>query len=50
LHKYEITVYALKTDTLGLDKNTNAAIFGFCLWNNTLAKASIVSYYQRDNK
>ena len=50
LHKYEITVYALKTDTLGLDKNTNAAIFGFYLWNNTLAKASIVSYYQRDNK
>ena len=50
MYKYEITVYALKTDTLGLDKNTNAAIFGFYLWNNTLAKASIVSSYKRDNK
>ena len=50
LHKYEITVHALKTDTLGLDENTNAAVVGFYLWNNTLAKASIVSYYKRDNK
>lgn len=48
LHKYEITVYALKTDKLGLDENTNAAIVGYYLSNNTLAKASIVSYYKRD--
>jgi len=47
LHQYIITVYALKTDTLGLDKNTNPAIVGYYLWNNTLAKASIVSYYER---
>ena len=47
LHQYIITVYALKTDTLGLDKNTNPAIVGYYLWNNTLAKASIVSYYKR---
>ncbi len=46
-HKYEITVYALKVDKLGLDENTNAAIVGYYLWNNTIAKASIVSYYQR---
>jgi Raf kinase inhibitor-like YbhB/YbcL family protein len=50
LHKYEITVHALKTATLGLDENTNAAVVGFYLWNNTLAKASIVSYYKRDKK
>ena len=47
LHQYIITVYALKTDTLGLDKKTNPAIVGYYLWNNTLAKASIVSYYKR---
>ena len=49
-HKYEITVYALKTDKLGLDENTNPAIVGDYLWNNTLAKASIVSYYKRGKK
>lgn len=47
-HQYIITVYALKTNTLGLDKNTNPAIVGFYLWNNTLAKASIVAYYKRE--
>ncbi|MCO6173868.1 YbhB/YbcL family Raf kinase inhibitor-like protein [Flavobacterium sp. NRK F10] len=47
LHQYIITVYALKTDKLGLDENANPAIVGFYLWNNTLAKASIVTYYQR---
>ena len=47
-HKYEITVYALKTDKLGLDENTNAAVVGYYLNNNTLAKSTIVSYYKRD--
>ncbi len=47
LHQYIITVYALKTDTLGLDANTNPAVVGYYLWNNTIAKASIVSYYKR---
>lgn len=47
LHQYIITVYALKTDKLGLDENTNPAVVGYYLWNNTLAKASIVAYYQR---
>ncbi len=47
LHQYIITVYALKTDKLGLDAQTNPAIVGYYLNNNTLAKASIVSYYQR---
>jgi len=50
IHQYIITVYALKTDKLGLDKNTNAAVVGFYLWNNTLAKASIVTYYKRAKK
>lgn len=47
LHQYIITIHALKTDKLGLDGNTNPATVGFYLWNNTLAKASIVMYYQR---
>jgi len=47
LHQYIITVYALTTEQLGLDQNTNPAVVGYYLWNNTLAKASIVTYYQR---
>ncbi|MDW3194224.1 MAG: YbhB/YbcL family Raf kinase inhibitor-like protein [Cytophagales bacterium] len=46
-HQYVITVFALKTDKLGLDANTNPAIVGYYLGNNTLAKASIVAYYER---
>ncbi len=46
-HQYIITIYALKVDSLGLDENTNAAVVGYYIGNNTLAKASIVSYYQR---
>lgn len=47
LHQYVITVYALKTDKLGLTENTNPAVVGFYLWNNAIGKASIVSYYER---
>ena len=46
-HHYIITVYALKIDKLGIDENTNPAVVGFNLWNQTLAKASIVAYYKR---
>ena len=47
IHQYIITVHALKTDKLGVDANTNPAIVGYNIWNNTLAKASIVTYFQR---
>ncbi len=50
IHEYVITVYALKTDTLGLNANTNPAVVGYYLWNNTIAKSSIVAYYKRDKK
>ena len=50
LHQYIITVYALKTDKLGLNESTNPAVVGYYLWNNTIAKASIVTYYQRSKK
>jgi len=46
-HQYIITVYALKTEKLGLDKNANPAMVGFYLNSNTLQKASIVMYYKR---
>jgi hypothetical protein len=47
-HTYIITLYALKTPVLeGLDKNTMPALVGFNVHFNTLAKASIVMYYQR---
>lgn len=47
IHQYVITVHALKVANLGLDKNTNPAIVGYNIWNNTIAKASIVTYYER---
>ncbi|WP_445721651.1 YbhB/YbcL family Raf kinase inhibitor-like protein [Flavobacterium sp.] len=48
IHQYIITIYALKTDKLQLDANTNPAIVGFYLWQNTIEKASIVTYYKRN--
>lgn len=47
IHQYILTIHALKVDKLGLDKNTNPAVVGYYLWQNTLAKASLVTYYQR---
>jgi len=47
LHQYIITIHALKIDKLGLNGETNPAIVGYYLHNNTISKASIVAYYQR---
>lgn len=46
-HQYVVTVYALNTDKLGLDANASPAVVGYTLNGNTLAKASIVFYYER---
>lgn len=46
-HQYIITVYALKTTKLGLDKNANPALVGYYLNSNALQKASVVMYYKR---
>lgn len=46
-HQYVITVFALKTDKLGLDKSANPALVGYYLNGAILAKASIVMYYKR---
>ncbi|MCT7549589.1 YbhB/YbcL family Raf kinase inhibitor-like protein [Aliarcobacter butzleri] len=46
-HRYIFTVHALDIETLGLDKNTNAATVGYYINSHTIAKASIISYYNR---
>ncbi len=48
IHQYQYTVYALKTNTLGLDATASPELVGYYLWMNTLAKATIVSYYKRE--
>jgi Raf kinase inhibitor-like YbhB/YbcL family protein len=39
-HHYIYTVYAVKVDKLPVEKGASAALVGFMLWQNTLAKAS----------
>lgn len=46
-HRYIFTVHALDIETLGLDKNTNAATVGYYINSHSIAKASIISYYNR---
>lgn len=46
-HRYIITVFALRTDKLGLDAKASPAYVGFNLHAQTLAKASIIFYYER---
>jgi Raf kinase inhibitor-like YbhB/YbcL family protein len=46
-HKYIVTLYALKTDKLGLDSNANPALVGFMLEQNLIEKASLIFYYKR---
>ena len=46
-HQYIITVYALKKESLGLNKNASPALISFQLNANALAKASLVVYHKR---
>jgi len=46
-HQYIFTVFALKVAKLELDKNAMPALVGFYLRANSLARASIVAYYER---
>ncbi len=46
IHQYIITVYALKVEKLGLNSSILPPGVGFNLFNNTIAKASIVFYDQ----
>jgi Raf kinase inhibitor-like YbhB/YbcL family protein len=46
-HAYVITVYALKTAKLGLDKNATPALVGYLISQQLLAKASLIVYNKR---
>jgi Raf kinase inhibitor-like YbhB/YbcL family protein len=46
-HTYIFTVFALKTDKLGLDEKANPAMVGFYLNSNLIEKATIVMYFKR---
>jgi hypothetical protein len=41
VHHYIYTVYALKTEKLDVPPGATAAMTGFFLWMNTLAKATV---------
>jgi len=47
IHRYVITIYALKTEKLGLVADTNPALVGFMLGQNTIEKSSLVIYFKR---
>lgn len=46
-HRYIFTVYALSTPKLDVDEKASPAMVGFLLNNYVIAKASLISYYQR---
>jgi len=46
-HRYIFTVYALSVPKLDFDEKTRPAVIGSTLDKNAIAKASLVSYYQR---
>jgi Raf kinase inhibitor-like YbhB/YbcL family protein len=46
-HRYLMTVYALKSETLGTTAGSTAALTGFLLNKQALAKASLVVYLKR---
>jgi Raf kinase inhibitor-like YbhB/YbcL family protein len=46
-HRYIFTVFALKTAKLDLDASASAAVIGFNLNANVLAKVTVTAYYGR---
>lgn len=46
-HRYQFTVYALKTDKLPLAEDAPAAMVGFYLHQNLIKKAVLTGYYRR---
>jgi len=46
-HRYLFTVFAVGTDRLQVTADTSAAVIGFQLHFNTLAKAEIMGLYRR---
>lgn len=48
VHTYIFTVYALNTEKLDVNAQSNSALVGYQINAHTIQKATIVSYYQRD--
>jgi Raf kinase inhibitor-like YbhB/YbcL family protein len=46
-HRYLFTVFAVKTDKLDVKTETSAAVVGFNLHSNTLARAEIMGLFKR---
>ena len=46
-HRYLFTVFAVKADKLDVKPDTSAAVVGFNLHFNTLAKAQIMGLFKR---
>ncbi len=46
-HRYIFTVHAVSMDTLPVTADTSAAVVGFYLNFNTMAKASLMGLYKR---
>ena len=46
-HRYLFTLFAVKTERLEVRADTSAAVVGFNLHFNTLAKAAIMGLYKR---
>jgi len=46
-HRYVITVFALKVDTLAVPPDASSALIGFMLNANALAKATLTGTYKR---
>lgn len=46
-HKYNVTIYALKTDKLGVADNASASLAGFLINQNVIGKASFTSKFAR---
>jgi hypothetical protein len=46
-HRYQFTVWALKTDKLPVDSNASGALVGYMLNSNVIAKAELTATYGR---
>ena len=46
-HRYIFAVHALSVDTLPIDQQTSAAVCGFNMFGNTLARALITPVYEQ---
>jgi Raf kinase inhibitor-like YbhB/YbcL family protein len=45
-HHYYFVVHAVDVDSLGIDKGATPAFLGFNLYSHTLARATIVAWYE----